>query len=212
MTPDVTQNHGAFGPVKPVTDISLACHNLSATQRYRAVMTSERRADPFGVVALAAAGTMTAHELGYLTDAGAADGAHTYFGVLGPIVVLALCIAAWFAAMRIVRRDVGRAPSFALLAGLQVGAYVVMEVAEQVTSGVAPEPISIPVLLGLALQPVAAWVALQTLDAGHRIIRALFVDDVPTLPSRPVVFATPVASVVGTKLPSRLRVRGPPVR
>lgn len=174
-------------------------------------MTSEGRADPFGVVALAAAGTMTAHKLGYLTDAGADDGAHTYFGVIGPIVVLALCLAGWFAALRIVRRDVGRAPSFALLAGLQVGAYVVMEVAEQVTSGAAPGPISIPVLLGLTLQPVVAWAALQILDAGHRVMQALFVDDVPTHLSGPVVFATPIASVVDTLVPSRLRVRGPPV-
>lgn len=175
-------------------------------------MTSERRADSFGVIALAAAGTMTAHELGYLTDAGADDGTHMYFGVLGPIVVLAVCLAGWFAAVRIVRRDVGRAPSFALLAGLQIGAYVVMEVAEQVTSGVTSGPISVPVFLGLALQPVVAWAALQILDAGHRVIRALFADDVPTLRNRPVDFVTVIDSVVGTQLPSRLRVRGPPVR
>jgi preprotein translocase subunit SecY len=175
-------------------------------------MTSERRADSFGVIALAAAGTMTAHELGYLTNAGADDRTHMYFGVLGPVVVLALCLAGWFAAVRIVRRDVGRAPSFALLAGLQIGGYVVMEVAEQVTSGGISGPISIPVFFGLALQPVVAWVALQILDAGHRVIRALFVDDVLMLRNRSVVFATVIASVVGTQVPSRLRVRGPPVR
>jgi hypothetical protein len=175
-------------------------------------MTSECRADPFGIVALAAAGTMTAHELGYLTDAGADDGAHTYFGLLGPIVVLTLCLAGWVAAARIVRCDAGRAPSFALLAGLQVGAYLAMEVAEHITSGVVPGPVSIPVVLGLALQPVVAWAALQILDAGHRVIRALFVEDAPRLRSAPIVFATLLAPVVGTQLPSRLRVRGPPMR
>ena len=60
-------------------------------------MCSARRADPFGVAALAAAGAMTAHEIGYLGETGESVVSHEYFGVLGPIVILALCAAAWFA-------------------------------------------------------------------------------------------------------------------
>jgi len=175
-------------------------------------MTSERRADPFGIVALAAAGTMAAHELGYLADRDPADGAHAYFGMLGPVVLLALCVAGWFSAVRIVRRDAGRAPSLMLLAGLQLGGYLTMEIGERLFTDSAPALISPPVLIGLMLQPAIAWLALRLLSAGRRIIEALFVGTAPPLAPAAPLLPTPVVAIVGAVLPVRLRVRGPPVR
>jgi hypothetical protein len=175
-------------------------------------MSTERRADPFGLVALAAAGTMSAHELGYLTHRSPDDGAHAYFGVLGPLALLALCVVGWIAALRIVQRDAGRAPSLVALTGLQVGGYLAMEIGERLFTDSAPALLSPPVLAGLALQPAIAWTALRLLTAGRRIIEALFVDVTPPLQRGSVTTPTPVHDLVGTLLPRRLRVRGPPVR
>ncbi len=175
-------------------------------------MSTERRADPFGVVALAAAGTMSAHELGYLADRNSNDGAHAYFNVLGPLVLLALCVAGWTAAVRIVRRDAGRAPLLVTLAGLQVGGYLAMEIGERLFTDSAPALLSTPVLLGLLLQPALAWLALRILHTGHRVVEALFVSAPPLLPPGPITLPTPVADIASTLLLLRLRVRGPPVR
>ena len=175
-------------------------------------MMSERRADPFGILALAAAGTMVAHEVGYLANGDGPDEAHAYFGLLGPAVFVAITVAGWIAAVRIVRRDPGRPPSLALLAGMQVGLYLAMEFAEQISSAATPAAVSPPVLLGLAMQPLTAWVALQLLRAGRRVIEALFVEVRPTSPTRPAFIPTPVAVLVGTPSLFHLHVRGPPVR
>lgn len=175
-------------------------------------MIAERRADPFGVVALAAAGTMTAHELGYLVDGGVGDDAHAYFGLLGPVVILSLCLAGWLAALRVVRRDPGRRPSLRLLAGLQGGAYLAMEIGERLTTDSDQMLIRPAVVAGLLLQPVVAWAALRLLDAGRRVLQAWFVDDDAALPARSTPVATPVLLILGTLVPMRWRVRGPPVR
>lgn len=175
-------------------------------------MSSVRRADPFGVAALAAAGTMAAHEVGYLGETGESVVSHEYFGVLGPIVILTLCLAAWFGAVRVLRRDSGRAPSLAVLAGVQISLFAAMEIGERITTGSTSSLLSIPVILGLALQPIAAWAALRLLSAGRRIIEAFFVPAAPTI--SPAALQLPhwridvlVEAVVG----ARLRARGPPM-
>lgn len=175
-------------------------------------MPSGRQVDPFGVVALAAAGAMSAHELGYLTHRSPDDGAHAYLGVLGPLVLMGLCVAGWIAALRIVRRDAGRPPSFAALACLQVGGYLTMEVGERLFTDSAPAMLSPAVVAGLALQPAVAWTALCLLRAGSRLIEALFVDATPLTPRGSASPPTPVDGLAGALLPVRLRVRGPPVR
>jgi hypothetical protein len=175
-------------------------------------MSSARRADPFGVAALAAAGTMTAHEIGYLGETGESVVSHEYFGVLGPIVILALCAAAWFGALSVLRRDTGRAPSLALLAGVQVGLFAAMEIGERISIGSTSSLLSTPVLLGLVLQPLVAWAALRLLSASRRIIEAFFVAEAPTI--SPVVLQLPHWRIdvrVDAVLGARHRVRGPPM-
>ena len=175
-------------------------------------MSSERRVDPFGVAALAAAGTMAGHELGYLAESGDGGVSHAYFGTLGPVVVVALCAAAWTGAVGVLRRDTGRTPSLALLAGLQIGVFAAMEIGERITTGTTGSLSSTPVLLGLALQPCVAWVALRLLATSRRIIEALFLSEVSVLASAALSLTrwhagTPLNAVVG----NRLRVRGPPM-
>ena len=175
-------------------------------------MSSARRADPFGVAALAAAGAMTAHEIGYLAETGESVVSHEYFGVLGPIVILALCAAAWFGALSVLRRDTGRTPSFALLAGVQVGLFAAMEIGERISIGSTSSLLSSPVLLGLALQPLVAWTALRLLSAGRRIIEAFFVPEAPDF--SPAALQLPhwrVDVLVDAVLGAQLRVRGPPM-
>ena len=175
-------------------------------------MSPARRADPFGVAALAAAGAMTAHEIGYLAETGESVVSHEYFGVLGPIVILAVCIAAWFGAVRVLRRDPGRAPSLALLAGVQVGLFAAMEIGERISIGSTSSLLSSPVLLGFALQPLVAWAALRLLSAGRRIIEAFFVPEAPDF--SPAALQLPhwrVDVLVDAMLGAQLRVRGPPM-
>ena len=175
-------------------------------------MSSARRTDPFGVAALAAAGAMTAHEIGYLAETGESVVSHEYFGVLGPIVILTVCIAAWFGAVRVLRRDPGRAPSLALLAGVQVGLFAAMEIGERISTGSTSSLLSSPVLLGLALQPLVAWAALRLLSASRRIIEAFFVPEAPDF--SPAALQLPhwrVDVLVDAMLGAQLRVRGPPM-
>lgn len=175
-------------------------------------MCSARRADPFGVAALAAAGAMTAHEIGYLGETGESVVSHEYFGVLGPVVVITLCVAAWFGAVRVLRRDIGRAPSLALLAGVQVGLFAAMEIGERISTGSTSSLLSTPVVFGLALQPLVAWAALRLLSASRRIIEAFFIAEAPTI--SPAVLQLPhwrIDVLVDTALGARLRVRGPPM-
>jgi hypothetical protein len=175
-------------------------------------MSPARRADPFGVAALAAAGAMTAHEIGYLAETGESVVSHEYFGVLGPIVILTVCIAAWFGAVRVLRRDPGRAPSLALLAGVQVGLFAAMEIGERISTGSTSSLLSSPVLLGLALQPLVAWAALRLLSASRRIIEAFFVPEAPDF--SPAALQLPhwrVDVLVDAVLGAQLRVRGPPM-
>lgn len=175
-------------------------------------MSSVRSVDPFGVAALAVAGTLAGHELGYLTERGRDGVSHAYLGALGPIVALTLCAAAWMAAVRVLRRDTGRAPSFVMLAGIQAALFVAMEIGERITTGSVSSLQSLPVVLGLLLQPLTAWAALRLLAAGRRIIEALF--------ARAALTATPAALPLlrwkttafdDATIGGRLRVRGPPM-
>jgi hypothetical protein len=187
-------------------------HTVSSLAVILSGMSSARHADPFGIAALAAAGAMTAHEIGYLAETGESVVSHEYFGVLGPVVVIALCVAAWFGALSVLRRDTGRAPSLALLAGVQVGLFAAMEIGERIGTGSTSSLLSSPVLLGLALQPLVAWTALRLLSAGRRIIEAFFVPEAPDF--SPAALQLPhwrVDVLVDAVLGAQLRVRGPPM-
>jgi|TARA_R110002110_G_scaffold92168_3_gene240057 hypothetical protein len=195
-----------------VTDDKSPGHTVVSLTVSLAGMSSVRRADPLGVLALAAAGAMTAHEIGYLGETGESAVSHEYFGVLGPIVILALCSAAWFGAIRILQRDTGRAPSLALLAGVQVGLFAAMEIGERLSTGSTSSLLSTPVVLGLTLQPFVAWAALRLLSASRRLIEAFLVPEAPEF--SPAALQLPhwrVDVLVETVLGARLRVRGPPM-
>lgn len=170
-----------------------------------------RHIDPFGLGALVASGTLAAHEIGYFIG-GSGSVSHAYFGIVGPLVVLMGCVAAWLAAVRILRHDSGRLPSVASLAGMQVLVFVGMEVAERVASDSLASLLSAPVVIGLVLQPLVALVAKQLLTAGRRFVESF---------ARPVRSARSVRRLVDSPRPVavpveslwfvRLRLRGPPV-
>jgi|TARA_B110000483_G_scaffold145340_1_gene173452 hypothetical protein len=155
---------------------------------------------------------MTAHEIGYLAETGESIVSHEYFDVLGPAIVIALCVAAWFGTVRVLRRDTGRAPSLALLAGVQVGLFAAMEIGERISTGSTSSLLSTPVLFGLALQPLVAWAALRLLSASRRVIEAFLVSKAPDF--SPTALQLPhwrIDVLVETVLGARLRVRGPPM-
>lgn len=165
--------------------------------------------DRFGLAALAAAGALGAHQLGYLVGDGGSV-SHGYLGVVGPLVLLAASIAAWVAGVRILRHDPGRAPAFSTLAGVQIAVFLAMEVGERLSTGSLASLLSSPVLLGLFLQPVVAFVALRLLDVGRELVEGW--RDRRLLP---VVVdlgadATPFVAWSPRIDASCLRVRGPP--
>lgn len=170
----------------------------------------ERRVDPFGLGALVASGTLAGHELGYFIG-GRSSVSHTYVDLIGPFVVLMGCLAAWLAALRILRDDAGRLPSVGVLIVAQTLAFTGMEVTERVVTDSLTSLASTPVVIGLLLQPLVALVAKQLLAVGERLVEA-FRPVVRRAVSRSLVdTARPVAVLVSSPGLVRLRLRGPPV-
>lgn len=167
------------------------------------------RLDPFGLSALVAAGTLAAHQVGYLTDADART-AHTYLSVIGPLALLIGFIAAWAAALRILRHAPGRAPAWSTLTAFQVVLFAAMEVAEWLAVDSFGTLWSTPVIVGLLAQPVVAFAALRLLTVGGRIVSsysgplALFARDTDH------VDVLEPASVILIERSALLRLRGPP--
>jgi hypothetical protein len=168
------------------------------------------RVDPFGLGALVAAGTLSAHQIGYLTDADA-RAAHTYLSVIGPAILLIGFAAAWAAALRILRHDSGRAPSWSTLTAIQVSLFAAMEVGEWVALDSFGSLWSTPVIVGLCAQPVVAFAALRLLRVGQRVVTS-YSGSIAVFDERSddVAPAEP-ASVVLVERGVVLRLRGPPV-
>ncbi|BAN01137.1 hypothetical protein [Ilumatobacter coccineus] len=171
---------------------------------------AERRVDPFGLGALVASGTLAAHELGYFIG-GRSSVSHSYVEWIGPIVVLMGCLAAWLAALRILRNDPGRLPSVGVLIALQTVVFAAMEVAERITSDSLTSLASAPVIVGLLLQPLVALVAKQLLAVGQRLVEAFRPTATPRASHSLVDTPRPLAVLVSSPGLVRLRLRGPPV-
>lgn len=187
-----------------------ASNSLKTTSRVRTSTRLRPGVDGFGLAALAASGTLAAHQMAYLVDAEARN-AHAYFVVVGPVVLLAAFAATWLAAIRIIRRDVGRLPSVGALTAYQVGLYVAIEIGERIVGGEALGSLtSTPVVLGLAAQPVVAWAALRLLRVGARLIIALVAP--PVSCDRPSSLSWTVSprTVLQSFPHATIRLRGPP--
>lgn len=138
--------------------------------------------DPYAIAALAGAGTLVGHELGYLAEAGARSG-HDYFALLTPLAIVGVVIAVWASAVSVWRRGALRAPSVAALALVQTLLYVGFEVGER-TIGTTESPLlSLPVALGLTAQPLVAWLAVHALKLTSALV-AGFVRSTPSTISR----------------------------
>ncbi len=168
-----------------------------------------RGVDRFGLAALAGAGTLVAHQVGYLAD-GADTVSHAYFGALGPIVAFTACAAAWVSALRVLRGDPGRLPSLVALAGLQAVMFAVLEVGERVTSGSLASLPSAPVIAGLICQPLVAWAALRVLGLGRSVLERWRRARSRLAASSFLDVLAPAGVVVSSPAVARLRVRGPP--
>ncbi len=170
---------------------------------------TERRADRFGVVALAASGTLAAHQLGYLSDTETAA-MHSYLAVVGPVVLLIAFVAGWVAAVRILRRDGGRAPTLGRLTAAQLGLYAAMEIVERLLGDGIGSLWSVPVVCGLIAQPLVAWAALRILRISAAVLEAL----TPRLQGAArILRRRPLATVFDILPPRRggILLRGPPV-
>lgn len=161
-------------------------------------------------LALAMAGTLAAHQLGYgmstflAASGGVPDHAH-----MGPMIGVSLAIAAIAGAVLMVRRAGAPAPGAAALAATQTVLFLVLEVAERHGDVVAL--VSSPaVWWGLAAQPLIAWVVLWLVGVG-RLVAARLAHLVPVpAPGAdvPVVGGTSALLVPGRFVLRRWR--GPP--
>lgn len=173
---------------------------------------ARRDADVVGVGALAAAGALVGHQIGYAFDADARAG-HGHLSVVGPMVVGIAFVAAWAAAVRVVRSDPGRAPSWRRLAALQTAAFLVLEVGERVVLDAdVGSLLSLPVLIGLVVQPFVALAALELVGVAGALI-ARFVDGShPSSGGRPLDASTPAPLLLPVRVRRAHRRRGPPGR
>lgn len=170
----------------------------------------QRRIDPFGLAALVASGTLVAHEIAYFVG-GSGSVSHSYFGLLGPLVVVMGCVAAWIAAVSILRNDIGRLPSLGAIAALQSVVFAGMEVAERIAGGSLASLVSAPVIIGLGLQPIVAFVATRVLAIGRRLVESFRATSPRAVAHVLVDAAAPLAVPVSSLALVRLRLRGPPV-
>ena len=128
--------------------------------------------DPFAIAALAGAGSLVGHEIGYLADPAAASG-HDYLAVLAPFAIAGAVLAIWVSALSVLRRIPGRAPNVAALATTQSALYLTFEVGERLVGSTDSPLLSLPVALGLLAQPVVAWLAIRALRLGVAAIGAV---------------------------------------
>lgn len=169
------------------------------------------RADPFGLAALTASGTMVAHQVGYLADADA-RAAHTYVAYLGPATLFAAFVAAWVAAMRILRADRRAMPSVVTLASLQLTLYALLEVGERLVLAEAVGSFaSVPVVLGAVAQPVVAALAIGALRIGGTVLRAIARPRLAVRAERSHSWWPPAAVVVAGDTWRGIQLRGPPL-
>ncbi len=138
-------------------------------------MSSASARDPFSIAALAGAGSLVGHEIGYLADPSAASG-HGYLAVLAPFAIAGAVLAVWVSALSVLRRMPGRAPTVAAMATTQSVLYVAFEVGERLIGSTDSALFSLPVALGLLAQPVVAWLAVRALRLGIAAIAGSFVD------------------------------------
>ncbi len=154
---------------------------------------------------------MAAHELGYLAAGGSPGPSHSYVAVVAPLVVVAVCVAGWSAAVRLLRRDAGRAPSFGTLTSIQLGLFLLIEVGERVASGSLDTIGSAPVAVGLVLQPIVAAAALDLLRVGRCVVEAVFAVAGERPPACPLTAPfSPVSLASSGGAPALVRPRGPP--
>lgn len=166
------------------------------------------RPDPAGLAALAGAGALVGHEIGYLAAADAGAG-HGHIAWLMPIALGVAIVGFWASAVSVLRRLPTPPPSIGALTAVQVAAYIVLEVGER-AAGFGGSLFSLPVLLGLLAQPLVAWAALRLLHAGRRVVEHLL-----TARLAPMLVPRPTWTIVSAArpLPALVPVapaRGPP--
>ena len=159
---------------------------------------------------------MIGHQIGYSVDPAGGVG-HEYFGVLGPIAIMAAFVGLWWAGVSVVRRtgvpSTTIEPGFlARLVVLQSVLFAFIEVGERVVGSV-PGPLwSMPVLLGLAAQPLVALIACLFLRVSGLVLVRLTSPgtDFVVAARRPRQFV-PVRISARSAVVSPTRPRGPPL-
>lgn len=162
--------------------------------------------DPFAIAALAGAGTLVGHELGYLAETGASSG-HDYFALLAPLALAGAVLAVWAAAVSVLKKGATVAPSTATLAAAQTVLYLGFEIGERTIGATDSALISLPVVLGLLAQPLVAWLAVHALKITSAVIagfvRSTASTVAATLIAKVRFIPSPPTFMVGRSAPAR---------
>lgn len=132
----------------------------------------ESSRDPFAIAALVGAGTLVGHELGYLADTSASAG-HGYFALITPLAIVGVVLAVWGSAVSVLRRGTALAPKATTLAAAQTLLYIGFEVGERTLGSTESSLLSLPVLFGLLVQPLVAWLAVSALRLTAAVLAAV---------------------------------------
>jgi len=143
-------------------------------------MRNRAGAEPLAVAGLAAGGVVAGHALGYalaqpdpaLRAAHLAATGHASFGLLACVATAAALLAVGRVAWRAAAGRGDRSPAFGHLAGVQVLAFALVEVAERGFSAAAAarDP---AVLIGLLLQVLVAVLLARLVGGVARVARLL---------------------------------------
>lgn len=163
---------------------------------------------PLGVGALTAAGALLGHEIGYLTDR--ATLGHGYLQIAAPIALIAMVALIWRLAINIVRQTDERLPSIGALASTQAALYLAFEIGERLVGETGSSLWSLPVLTGLAAQPLVAWLALCLLRVSRDVLVSIISRTAQLAHLPTVQLATVPATQRATPTRRTAAARGPP--
>ncbi|MEM9036941.1 MAG: hypothetical protein AAGA99_20270 [Actinomycetota bacterium] len=164
------------------------------------------------LVAIAGAGALVGHGVGYSLGAAAATTDHGHLSVLAPAATGVAGGAALVLITRWARRAPGRPPYRSLVAG-HVLAYLLLEIVEAALSSPVAHLSSPGFLIGLLAQPLVAWVVARALTTGADVLRAALVRSRrrPARAPRAVRFPAGLAPAGGVVVGAPRHRRGPPL-
>lgn len=172
----------------------------------------DRSFDRWLLAAIAGAGALVGHGIGYSLGAAADATDHGHLAVVAPAVTGIAGLAALALVVRWAQAAPGR-PPYRSLVGAHIVAYLALEVIEAALSSPVAHLSSPGFVIGLAAQPLVAWVVARALRAGVVFLRSARIIRRSRSPRAARVIPLPAGRVTGggVVVGAPRQRRGPPV-